>query len=171
MIKININKIHLLLIPAGIIVVVAVLMVIFVPLNNLILRAVDEKAGYDQQISFAQDMLGRSTQDKDEAFLVSSRDVVKVMDALTLLGKRHNVEVLALKEDGVFSEDASWREVLLEIETTSSFKDLGLFLTAVRTTSAWMIDTGTINVATDEDDPARVRSTMMFKLFVGKDNG
>jgi Tfp pilus assembly protein PilO len=157
---------------AGFLILVIAALSICLPIVGAISKAKEEKQAYDQELTFAHEILASKYTAKTSAQLVSTKQVVMVMDELTKLGKKHDLEIVSLKNAGVSNKkDGFYKGILFELESSSSFKDLGLFLSSVKEMPDWIMDLDSLKVTPDPADPSQVNAKITFTLFVSKDNG
>jgi hypothetical protein len=157
---------------AVILLLVAVALSLCLPVLSAITKAKEEKLAYDQELTFAHTILSPKDTVKTSVQLVSTKDIVLVMDELTKLGKKHGLEIVSLKNAGVSDKkDDFYKGILLEMETYSSFKDLGDFLASVKEMPDWIVDLDNLKIVPDLTDLSQVKASMTLTLFVSKDNG
>jgi len=156
----------------GLLILAIAALSVCLPIVGAISKAREEKEAYDRELTFAREILAPKNTVKASAQLISTKKIVLAMDELTKLGKQHGLEIVSLKNAGVSNKkDDFYKGILFEVESSSSFKDLGMFLSSVKEMPDWIMDLDSLRISSDPADPSLVNAKITLTLFVSKDNG
>ncbi len=131
---------------------------------------VQEKV-YAEEVVLAKELLARKNIEGVVAQLIPQDKVSFVMDAIKEKAGKYNVQLMLVRPPfvGAATEDISGR-VFFDMQATSSLKDLGAFMTAVRNMPEGLVGIETFRVLPDEASADVVNTKITFILLVAKDD-
>ncbi len=132
----------------------------------------EQQNGYAQKNLFLRSLLSARSAGDARQRLFTKESLPLAKDVLARLAKENRVGIVTLRPYGVEKEKKEiYRRMPMGVETVSSFKDLGLFLTAVRNMPEGIIAVESLRVRPQGTSLEQVTAKMTFVLWVAKDNG
>ena len=118
-----------------------------------------------------RDILSRREKEEDIFPLIQKNKSALIMREITRLAAKYRVQLFSLKPLNVIEEkNAFYKKAFFEAQASSSFKDLGLFLAALKEAKSIMsIDSLTISA--DDKEADIVNAKVTFAVWVEKNYG
>ena len=166
------KHLSLLLIAVGVLVFILVCVVCFVLLKG-IAEVQDQKAQYVQGTVVARSMLDAKRVAVKRVPLTSAQEVASVLEALKALAAKHKLEVISIRADKpkVKENSVLYARIPLVLEVAAPFKDLGIFLSAVRDMPEGVLDVEEMVLRSENGKAQRVLARITLTLFAAKTNG
>jgi Tfp pilus assembly protein PilO len=124
-----------------------------------------EEVGLASKILLKEEQVNRSQ-------LLSLDKVDDLFDRLTELGKKSRLEIKVdsnLGIDKIKTKDKKYIRRIIRLEASGSFKDLGLFLSAVHQEPETILEVNMMNLSRNAKNPAVVQANINYVLYALKD--
>jgi Tfp pilus assembly protein PilO len=154
------------------IVVAGVLLFYFVLLGPLA-RQVGTKLG--EYRTLRADLTRRETIIKsagsidDERVLMTEKEASRAMDELTKFGKASGVNFTSIGTKDIDRDKSTHYLILpIEIETESTYKQLGAFLGSLDEMNNSLVQVKSFDIAPNKNNPSRFRTKLLLDMYLSK---
>ncbi|HPN88677.1 MAG TPA: hypothetical protein PLH56_05005 [Candidatus Omnitrophota bacterium] len=125
-----------------------------------------------QEVVFLRDILSRRKKEDDMMPLLEKKTDSFLMREITRLAVEHNVQFASLEAAGVVeTKEDFYKKAFFLAQGTSSFKDLGLFLKALKETKSGLMDVQELVITPEDADSTTLKSKIKIAVLVEKKYG
>jgi len=105
--------------------------------------------------------------------IISQGKIDDALDKIQGLASKNNIEAeigASVETDKQNNEASAYVRKIFTVQAGGSFKDLGLFLTAVRDMPDAVLDIETMHIISDKKNAAEVQAQIIFAILTAKDD-
>jgi Tfp pilus assembly protein PilO len=105
--------------------------------------------------------------------IISQDKIDDVLDKIQEIASANNMEVTigaSLEADTQDKGDHPYARKIFSLQASGHFKDMGVFLTALRDLPDAILDIESIHILSDKKDMADLQAQIIFVIFTTKDN-
>lgn len=149
---------------------VLILAAVIFPMANRVKELKRQEVLVSSNARLLTGLMKKDSTDQVGPMLISPNKVSEVIEELTALGSEHSVTFLSLiQQDKKKSNYKKMSVQPVELETRSSFKQLGSFLGRINGLSQGIILIDSFQVFADENDQDKVRSIIHMYILLKKE--
>jgi hypothetical protein len=170
--KIDKKNILLISVAGGALFLIFLAFSLCMPLISAISKADKERKQHHEDTLEARKLLASKDKKKSAVKLIPKSKIPVVIDALTLLGGKYDVDIVSLRpSDGTTKKKKSalYDQAFFDVEASAMFKDMGLFLTELRKMPEGVVDVISFRLTAEELSPGRVSAKFTIMLFISKE--
>lgn len=130
-----------------------------------------KEKSFSQEILFLRDVLRHKDAEQNAMPLIEGKTPSLIMRGVTNLALKNNVHLVSLAPSGVVEgKEGFYKKATFTAEASAYFKDLGVFLGAIKDADLGIIDINELSVSpsSDNSDADVVKAKIVFVVYVGK---
>jgi len=134
-------------------------------------KAQEQEASLIRETVFLRDILSRRKAQENMMPLIQKKKSSLIIREITELALKHNIRLVSLAPSSVVDgQESFYKKALFTAEASASFKDLGLFLAALKEAKSIM-DIDSLIISADDKGADIVNAKITFAVWVEENYG
>ena len=156
----------------GAVVVVMVFLLFIKPLFGKVSAISARAKALDDELRDARAALARGSRLNHEKQLLARNEVSRAINEITNLGNSLNINFLSTNPQRIeVAQGSQYPTLPIQMEVQSTYKDLGIFLGTLETTSKNVVTVKTFSIDRNQEILPEIQTEIVFELYLKEGEG